>query len=268
MVCDLRLKKWMVFVATGFWLFAPCSLSAPAHGSLLEELCRPDADGGYDIGSLAEEAEAAGMSPHILKRLLVKGYRGQTAASELGRLFCLIIRAEEDGFLPDPLFLKLEEGLAKNASLSNIKMAVERKIEDMEFAQRLVSGKGKPRAEDDNVVRIVRAISAGLTRQDLHSLFSRHGDAPVDMRVTAAELLAYGNAIGFDVSLLDRIVATGLTSRSLRDEWTYFVKVVAKARKRNIPDQRVADQTIKTLSQNGTLNDLISALGMKPADVY
>ncbi len=241
---------------------------ALSHGSFLEDLCRPDADGAYEIPPLAEEAEATGMPPHILQRLLAKGYRSQGAVKELGQLLCLIVRAEEDGFVPDLLFLKLEEGLAKNASLSNIKSAIERKIDDMAFAQRLLSGRGKPKIEDDNVTRIARAMSAGLTRRKLQSLFSRPAGAPLEMQVTAAEMMAYGGAIGYDTRLMDQIVKAGLTYRSLHDEWSYFIKVIAKARKKKIPDQRVADQTIQTLSKKGTLNDLISALGMKPTDVY
>lgn len=268
MVCNFRLYGFIVILLAAVWLMVVCIMPIATYGAWLDDLCTPDTDGGYDIPSLSEEAEAAGMPPRILRRLLAKGYGDNAPANELGRLLCLIVQAEEEGFLPDLLFLKLEEGLAKNASLSSIKLATERKIEDMVFAQRLISGGGKPKPEDENVMRIARAMSAGLTRQELQSLFTGHKDVPVDMRVTAAEIMAYGGAIGYDARLLDRIVISGLTSRSLRDEWSFFVKVIAKARKRKIPDRLVAEKAIETLSHNRTLNDLILGLGMKPADVY
>jgi len=249
-------------------LVALSGLPALTYGTLLEELCQPDAAGVYEILPLAEEAEATGMPPHILKQLLAKGYTGQNAAKELGQLLCIVIRAEEEGFLPDLLFLKLEEGLAKKASLTDIKIVIEKKIDDMAFAQRLLSSGNKPKIEDDNVTRIARTMSAGLTRRKLQTLFAPQDDVPLDMRVTAAELMAYGGAIGYDRRSLDQIVRTGLTHHSLHDEWSFFVKVIAKARKKKISDRRVADQAIKTLSQNGSLNDLISDLGMKPADLY
>ncbi len=256
------------YVLACLWAIAIGGMPALSHGSLLEELCQPDADGVYDMLPLAEEAEATGMPSHILQRLLVKGYENKATAKDLGELLCLVVRAEEEGFLPDLLFLKLEEGLAKNAPLSGIKLAIQRKINDMAFAQRLLNGKGKPKIEDNNVMRIARAMSAGLSRRKLQALFSLQKDAPVDMRVTAAEVMAYGGATGYDIRLLDQIVKTGLTHRSFHDEWSFFVKVIARARKKNISDKRVADQAIQTLSQNGSLNDLIAALGMKPADVY
>lgn len=267
MVCSGKAYNFW-YALTGLWLIALCGVPVQTHGAMLDDLCSPDTNGAYEISLLAEEAEATGMPPRLLRRLLAKGYRNQTSAKELGQLLCLIVKAEDEGFLPDLLFLKLEEGLAKRASLPNIKLAVERKIDDMAFAQRLLTAKGKPKIENDNVIRIARAMSAGLTRQNLKSLFARKDDASVDMRVTAAEIMAFGGAIGYDARLLEQIVKTGLTSRSLHDEWSFFVKVIVKARKKKISDQRLADATIETLAQNGTLNDLISALGMKPADVY
>lgn len=268
MVYNFKAYVSVTLLLTGLWSLAMCGLPAGTYGAMLDELCQPDAEGSYDIPSLAEEAEAAGMPSGLLRRLLIKGYQDQTATNEMGRLLCIIVQMEEGGFLPDPLFLKLEEGLAKNASLSNIILAIERKIDDMQFAQRLISGEGKPKSEDDNVIRIARAMSAGLTRQKLQSLFSKYADAPVDMRVTAAEILAYGGAIGYAPRFLDLIVKTGLTARSFGDEWSFFVKVIVKARKQKVSDQQLADETIKTLSRNGTLNDLIRALGMNPVDVY
>ena len=268
MAFNFKANLFFRYVLAGLWVIAIGGLPALTHGALLEELCQPDVDGAYDILPLAEEAEATGMPSHILQRLLVRGYENQSAANELGELLCLIVRVEEEGFLPDLLFLKLEEGLAKNAPLSGIKLAIQRKIDDMAFAQRLLTGKGNPKIEDINVTRIARVMSAGLSRQKLHMLFSRKDDIPLDMRVTAAEVMAYGGAIGYDLLLLDQIVKTGLTYRAFHDEWSFFVKVISKARKKNISDKQVADQAIQTLSQNGTLNDLISALGMKPADVY
>lgn len=268
MVYNFKANSFFRYVLAGLSVLVLFGVPALSDGSMLDELCRPNTDGAYEIVSLSEEAEATGMPSHILQRLLAKGYKNQAAAKELAELLCLIIRVEEEGFLPDLLFLKLEEGLAKNASLSGIKSAIQKKVDDMAFAQRLLSGKGKPKVEDINVTRIARAMSAGLPRRELRTVFSMKGDIPLDMRVTAAEVMAYGAAAGYDNRLLDQIVKTGLTHRSFHDEWSFFVKVIAKARKKNISDQRVADQAIQTLSQKGSLNDLISALGMKPADVY
>ena len=88
------------------------------------------------------------------------------------------------------------------------------------------------------------------------------------MRVVAAEIKAYGNTIGYDTQLLDQIVTTGLKTTAFSEDWAYLIKLISKAKKQNITDQRIAQEAINTLSQRGTLDELITSLGMDPRDVY
>lgn len=231
-------------------------------------MCGSVEDTVFDLKPIVAEAEATGMPPSTLNRLLVKGYQDQTSARELARLLCVIVQAEEDGLSPDLLFAKLDEGLGKRASLPRISAVIKDKVDDMKFAQRMVSDGKEPQLEDDKVTRLAKAMSAGLSRQKLNHLFIRHAGVPMEMRVVAAEIMAYGGVAGYDAQLMDQIVKEGLASEALSDDWAFLIKVISKARKKNISDQRMADEAVKTLTRRGSLNDFILALGMTPTEVY
>ena len=234
-----------------------------ARSELLDDLCRAEVHSPRVMQSLIEEAEATGMPPSTLNRLLIKGYHDKDSIRILSRLLCVIVQAEEDGLPPELLFRKLDEGLGKRAPLMRIVEVVEAKVADMHYVQALLSGGEEPRLEDDNVVRLTHALSSGLSKKDLNDLFSLVYDVPVEMRVVAAEIKGYGRAAGFDASLLDQIIASGLASRSLSDEWSFLIKVISEARKQNISDQRITAQAVKVLSRKGSLGDLNAALGIK-----
>lgn len=239
-----------------------------SKAELLDDLCTLDSDATVEIKALAEEAEATGMPTSTLNRLLIRGYWDKTSGKTLGRLLCMVVRAEEEGLPPDLLFKKLDEGLGKRASLERIASVVQNKIEDMKFAQSLLSDGAEPEVEDDNVTRLGNVLSAGLSRRRLETLFRQNSAAPVQMRVVASEIMAYGNAVGYDRQLLSKVVKAGLASHALTDEWTYFVKVLSKARKNDISDQHVAGEAVKTLLGKGSLYSLIVNLGMHPGEIY
>lgn len=250
------------------WLVAAVWVPPFGHADLLDDMCGPGEDSTLELKPLVAEAEATGMPPSTLNRLLVKGYQDQSSARELAQLLCVIVLAEEDGLSPDLLFAKLDEGLGKRASLSRISAVIEDKVDDMKFAQRILSDGKEPALEDDNVTRLAKAMSAGLSRQKLNLLFHRYAGGSMEMRVVAAEIMAYGGAAGYDAQLLDQIVKAGLTYEAFSDDWTFLIKLISKSRKKNISDQRLADEAVKTLTRKGSLNDLIAALGMTPSDVY
>ena len=64
-----------------------------ARSALLETLCPPEEDSPIVMQSLIEEAEATGMPPSTLNRLLIKGYRPSTGccapSSRPRRVGCL-----------------------------------------------------------------------------------------------------------------------------------------------------------------------------------
>lgn len=238
------------------------------NAELLDDLCMMDSNATVKIKPLVEEAEATGMPASTLNRLLVKGYQDQASVKTLGRLLCIVVRAEEEGLPPDLLFEKLDEGLGKRASLAHIASVVANKVDDMKFARSLLSETAEPKAEDDNVTRIANVLATGISRLRLEALFRRNSLAPVQMRVIASEIMAYGRVVGYDRQLLSQVVKAGMTYQAFTDEWAYFVKVISKARRKDLSDRYVAKEAIKTLSGKETLDSLIVNLGMNPREIY
>ena len=99
MVCSGKAYNFW-YALTGLWLIALCGVPVQTHGAMLDDLCSPDTNGAYEISLLAEEAEATGMPPRLLRRLLAKGYRNQASAKELGQLLCLFSAASKNKGVP------------------------------------------------------------------------------------------------------------------------------------------------------------------------
>lgn len=263
MDCIIKAYRRLVLWLAGCLLVVVLSFPVASRSEILETICREDGSHPVDISELVEEAEATGMPPSTLNRLLVKGHASQAFADQLRRLLCIVVQAEEDGLSPDPLFEKLDEGLGKHVSLPQIVQVIEHNVDEMRFAQSILSAGKEPELEDEKVTRIAKAMAAGLPRDKLRHLFTSYDDVPIEMRVVAVEISAFAAVIGYDAVLLDRIITMGLTARSFTDDWAFFVKVISRARKKGISDERVAEKALEALEKKRSLNDLISSLGIQ-----
>ena len=238
------------------------------HADLIGDLCNNATEPSQVIEALVEEAEATGMPPATLNRLLAVGYRNDSAIVDLRRILCTIVIMEERGLPPEPLFRKVEEGLGKRVDLNTIHEVILRQAEKLQYAQTLVAGGREPRVDDDNVKRVADLLEMGVSRQDLDHLFGPAFQAPTDMRVVAAEIVGYGTMVGFPRNDLNRIAASGLKFRSLSPEWTFFIKVVKEARAQGISDDKTALAAIRTLSDKESMDRLIAFLKLDRNRVY
>ena len=250
-------------ILASFWAAMPAPVLASAPIGLPGSLCGAAVPPQEAIGSLADEAEAAGMSGNTLKRLLKVGYRDEGGVENLRLILCLIVQAEEDGLPPGLLFETLEEGLGKRAPLARILEVLEKRKSDLEYARSLQLGDGREQTDNPDVERIAIILSLGVSRQALAALFGPEFKAPNQMRVIAAEILGYGKAMDFQPDLLEKVVRMGLTQEAFAPDWAYFIKVASEARRKGISDARVAETAVTVLSENGSLDELIGELGLR-----
>jgi len=257
-------RLWIIAV----WISAQVAGIGFARADLIGDLCNTRTDPALVIESLVEEAEATGIPPATLNRLLAVGYRDSQAVVDLRMLLCTIVISEEKGLPPEPLFEKLEEGLGKRVPLKSILTAIMRQAEKLQYAQTLLDGGKEPTVDDINVERIAGLLDIGVSRDELTHLFGPAFSAPTDMRVVAAEILGYGTIAGFPGGELNRVIDTGLKFRSLTSEWSFFIKVIHEARKQGISDETTASAAVKTLAEKEPMEDLIRVLQIERKRVY
>jgi hypothetical protein len=245
------------------WIALPFSVLAAEHTELLDRPCSAGVPPQAAIEALADEAEAAGMPVNTLSRLLKVGYREEGGVEYLRDILCVIVRAEEDGLPPGLLFETLAEGLGKRVPLARILAVIEKKKSDLDYAWSLQLEGGRDQIDNPDVERIAIVLSLGIPRPAIAKLFDPALPAPNQMRVIAAEILGYGRAMDFEPELLEKVVWTGLTREAFTKDWTYFIKVISEARRKDIPDARIAETAINVLSENGTLEELIGELGVR-----
>jgi hypothetical protein len=237
-------------------------LALPAARSQGAAGCGPETPAAAAIPGLAAEAEATGMPEAVLSRLLAAGYRGTPDIEVLRGILCALVDAEDRGLPPGTIIETIEEGLGKRVPLPMVLAVVEDRIRDLDFARRLLATQGEEGADNPKVERLARALTLKVTRAEAAQLFDARVDAPVEMRLTAAEILGYGRALGLAPDLLDRVVATGLAHRAFTPDWAYFAKVVSAARKRGIPDTRTVEAALDVLMENGSVDELAGELNL------
>lgn len=245
-----------------FWTASPDPTLASEPKELLHRHCNADVPPQEVIASLADEAEAAGMPVNTLNRLLKVGYREKGGVEYLRIILCIVVQAEEDGLPPGLLFETLEEGLGKRVSLARILAVIKKKKSDLDYARSLQLDGGQDQVDNPDVERVAIVLSLGVSRQAIAALFGPEFMAPNQMRVIAVEILGYGKAMHFDPELLARVVKTGLTREAFTPDWAYFIKVVSEARRKDIPDSRIAETAINVLLEYGSLDELSGELGV------
>jgi hypothetical protein len=87
------------------------------------------------------------------------------------------------------------------------------------------------------------------------------------MLARATEILALLKQVRFNESLTRKILFTGLRKNSLSQSWDYLARVVATAKRRQIPDDEIARAALEALEANRPFGDFMATLGFTPRDV-
>jgi hypothetical protein len=259
-----RRFKWFVgfsLLLIGTSMTAPRPV--PADRLPADRWCDTATPAAAAIEHLVDEAAAAGMSEALLNRLLAVGYRNERDPEALRQILCVVIQAEEDGLPPAMLFEKIEEGLGKQVPLPKILPVVQARVGDLAQARTMLTGRKPDLTDDPDVERVARVLAMQVPAAEVARLLDSVPSTPLAMRVIAVEILGYGQAMQLAPELIQQVIQTGMANRAFTPDWAYFVKVVAAARKRGLPDKETVAAAVAVLGENGTIEELAGELDLK-----
>jgi len=258
-------SRFKRFVGAGFLAIGvslALSGAASADQRPMDRWCDASAPAAQAVEHLAREAEAAGMSDALLNRLLAVGYRDDLAAEALRQLLCAVIEAEDSGLPPALLFEKIEEGIGKRVPLPKVLAVIQERVADLALARRLLTGQKTELTDDPDVERVARVLAMPVPHAEVARLIESRPEIPLAMRVIAVEITGYGQAIQLAPELINQVIQTGLENRAFTPDWAYFIKVVAAARKRGLPDGQTVEAAIAVLGENGSIDELAGELNL------
>jgi hypothetical protein len=226
-----------------------------------------------DLSGTVRAAEAAGIPPGTLNRLLALGYEQKWEPAKTEKLLRTLIRVQQSGFPLQPFVSKIDEGFAKRIDPSKIAQVLEKKEDDYRFSQSLLTDRSRkldqkePSVPTEDRIRLSELLNAGLERQDLKQLLEEAPSAPLPVLIRSAELLAALRQIRFDARLAGQIVSSGLKQNYFTANQADFGRIIAVARSRGVTDKDITTAALAIIQSHSPTSQLASRLGISSQDL-
>jgi hypothetical protein len=205
-------------------------------------------------------ARKAGLSEAALNRLLSLAVDHRLEDDGVVRLVNFLQTVQTEDLPTDPFMGKIEEGLAKQVPLNTITAVLAQKLDDYRFVRRVLTIKiGEQEISHQDLSRMVSSLDGGITREELARFIQEASSQDLSMLARATEILALLKQVRFNESLTREILFTGLRNNNL-------ARVVATAKRRQIPDDEIAKAARQALEANRPFGDFMAALGFTPRD--
>ena len=224
--------------------------------------------GDSSVTASVRAARNAGVSETALNRLLILAVDHRLEDDGVVRLVNFLQTVQTENLPIDPFMGKIEEGLAKQIPLNTIAAVLAQRLDDYRFVRRVLMRKtGEQKITPHDLSRMVSSLDAGITREELARFIQEASGQDLSMLARATEILALLKQVRFNESLTWEILFTGLRNNSLTQSWDYLARVVATAKRRQIPDDEIARAARQALEANRPFGDFMAALGFTPRDL-
>jgi hypothetical protein len=224
--------------------------------------------GDPSVTAAVRTARKAGVSERDLNRLLILAADHRLEDDGVVRLVNFLQTVQTENLSTAPFMGKIEEGLTKQVPLSTIAAVLSQKLDDYRFVRRVLARKaGEGDISQQDLSRMVGSLDSGITREELAHFILEASRENLSMLARATEILALLKQLRFNETLAKEILFTGLHNNSLTQSWDYLARVVATAKRRQIPDDEIARAARETLEANRPFGDFMATLGFTSRDL-
>ena len=243
-----------------FAAFLTVALASPSFGQ--------GQPGDPSVTASVRAASETGLSETALNRLIILAVDHRLEDDDVVRLVNFLQTVQTEYLPIDPFMGKIEEGLAKQVPLNTIAAVLDQKLDDHRFVRRVLTVKtGEQEISHPDLSRMVGSLDGGITREELAQFIQEASGQDLPMLARATEILALLKQVQFNESLTREILFTGLCNNSLTQSWDYLARVVATAKRRQIPDDEIAKAARQALEANRPFGDFMEAIGFTPRDL-
>jgi hypothetical protein len=224
--------------------------------------------GDPSVTASVRAAHKAGLSETALNRLMILAVDHRLEDDGVVRLVNFLQTVQTENLPVDPFMGKIEEGLAKQIPLNTIAAVLAQRLDDYRFVRGVLTRKtGEQEITPHDLSRMVSSLDAGISREELARFIQEASGQDLSMLARATEILALLKQVRFNESLTREILFTGVRNNSLTQAWDHLARVVAKAKRRQIPDDEIARAARQALEANRPFGDFMAALGFTPRDL-
>ena len=226
-----------------------------------------------DVMNAIQRARNTGVSEELLNHLLALGYKHDLKATEVAQLVNVIRNAKARDLPVAPLISKMEEGLTKRAQISVIEQVTRQEMEQCGFARELahktMNRWGIPTKDlkDQELVRMTRVLSMGISRHDLKGLLENAPKVSTRELVNSVEFSAALKQAGLSFETAKEVTYTGLQKGFFSKAAWGLALTVNAAKKNNLPEKIIQKAALEVVRGEKSLKDAQSILGINMQDL-
>jgi hypothetical protein len=225
-----------------------------------------------ELSDAVAEAKNAGVPQHIVNDLLALGYEKKFDQAPMSAMIAVLTLAHTEGIPVQPLASKIEEGILKGVSAPVIERTVRRKLEDYRAIRSLLEAFLKKHGQQVSIppeylVRLTECLYCGLTREEVERVIETAPRASVPVLTRGVEVFASLKQMKFDPKLSEQIVFTGIKQSFFSAEQRDFARAMAAAKRKGMPDAKIAAVAVEGMESGSTSDRLSSNLGLSSRDM-
>jgi hypothetical protein len=220
-----------------------------------------------------KEAQDAGVPATTLDHLLSTGYVNQVDPTAMAGFIQTLIEVKREKLPLEPFANKIEEGMAKQVPVPVIHQVLMKKKEDYLFTRvtlrDTLKGKGKDQTiPNEHWVRLAESLSCGISRENMrHYLEQAPSSSTPSQLANTIEIAASLEQNKFNSEMTQKIIMTGLKQNYFTPETKDFARVIATAKRKGVPDQKIASTVLNTIQKRRSVRSMATQLGVTEADL-
>ncbi len=197
----------------------------------------------FQAGRLLKEAEKAiqsGVSLEDTEKIIQESLKIKSNAYDIISLISLLSEVEKDNLPTSSLINKIEEGLAKGASLAKINVSIREKSENLHFAKYLLEQYFLEEAdiqEKSGVIEILASsFASNITQDVIIDIFTEAIHNKKDIEDIAGAITALSNLLNLEISDTSaRVITQNLLNEGYNSKnMAILTNVIAFAKKNGL----------------------------------
>ena len=216
------------------------------------------------IVGAVEEARQSGVTEGDLNRMMTAGYRYSVNEKDLAAWINTVSAAARKGLPHRPLIDKLEEGLAKRIRTRQISAVINRQMEQLQEADRLMQQAklGRSSRNESSVIRVADLLATGLTHSEAEHLLSTHSRIGMGERLEALTFFIVMKQAGLSPEYAERVVISGFNNNYFAEFPMDMAFMVKAAKSRKISDERIFSEVMSVVQGKKSSQDAKRSLGL------
>ena len=226
-----------------------------------------------NVADSVKEAQDAGIPATTLDHLLGVGYVKRVDPAAMAGFIQTLTKVKRENLPLEPFANKIEEGMAKQVPVPVIHQVLMKKREDYLFTRttlkETLKRKGKDQAiPNEHFVRLAESLSCGVSRENMRHYLEQAPSSSTPSRLAnTVEIAASLEQNKFNPEMTQEIVMTGLKQNYFTPETKDFARVIATAKRKGVPDQKITSTALNAIRDRGSVRSMATHLGVTEADL-